>query len=64
MNRDRPSGERHADLAKRRAELAAVNASLEFVESELLVDQVKRELDRSRFFRQQLVAAREARRSR
>jgi hypothetical protein len=63
MKRDGPSVERHADLTKRRAQLAAVHASLVFVESELLVEQVKRELDRSRFFRQELVAAREARRS-
>ena len=59
MTRDRPSRERHMELAKRRAELAAVHASLVFVESELLVDQVKRELDRSRRCRQQLVTARQ-----
>ncbi len=58
-----PAAERHEDLAKRQADLAAVHASLDFIESELLVDQVKRQIDRSRFLRQQVVAAREARKS-
>jgi hypothetical protein len=54
---------RHGDLAKRQADLAAVHASLDFIESELLVDELKRQLDRSRSLREQLVAAREARKS-
>jgi hypothetical protein len=55
---------KHADLAKRQADLAAIHASLDFIESELLVKDVRSRLDRSRCLRDQLVAVREGRKSR
>ena len=63
MMSDGRTRERHGDLAKRQADLAAIHASLDFIESELLVADVKRQLDRSRVLREQLIAAREARKS-
>jgi hypothetical protein len=63
MNSDGASPERHADIAKRQADLASVHASLDFFESELLAKEVESKLDRSRFLHEQLVAARERRRS-
>ena len=63
MNSDGASLERHQDLAKRQADLAAIHESLDLIESELLVKEVRSRLDRSRFLREQLAAAREDRRS-
>jgi hypothetical protein len=63
MNSGGASPERHADLAKRQADLAAIHASLDLIESELLVKEVRSRLDRSRFLREQLATARERRKS-
>jgi hypothetical protein len=57
-----PCPDRHWDLAKRQADLAAVHEALDLIESELLVDEVKRQVDRSQRLLEQLVAAREAHR--
>jgi hypothetical protein len=59
MSHDKPSGDRHADLAKRRADLAAIHASLDLIESELLAEQVRRELGDTRRFRRRSEADRE-----
>jgi hypothetical protein len=51
-------GSREADSGPR-----AVHASLDFIDSELLVKDVLSKLDRTEFLREQMVAAREARKS-
>jgi len=56
-----PSPEWNGDLAKRQANLAAVHEALDFIESQLLVDELKRQIDRSRSLLEQLEAVREAR---
>ena len=58
-----PCPDRHGDLAKRQADLAAVHEALDLIESELLVKEVRSRLDRSRFLREQLATARERRKS-
>jgi hypothetical protein len=63
MDGDAANPERHADLAKRTADLEALHASLDFIDSELLVKDVLSKLDRTEFLREQMVAAREARKS-
>jgi hypothetical protein len=55
--------ERHQDLAKRQADVAAIHASLDLIDRQLLVDEVKRQLDRSQSLREQMIATREARKS-
>ena len=63
MTREEAGLERHAELAKRKASLEAVDASLNLIEGDLLVDKAKRRRDESRLLREQLVAARNARRN-
>ena len=63
MNGDAAKPERHADLAKRAADLEAIHASLDFNGSELLVNDVLSKLDRTESLREQLIAVREARKS-
>jgi hypothetical protein len=63
MDGDAAIPERHADLAKRTADLEAIHASLEFMESEVLVKDVLSKLDRTEFLREQLVAVRAGRKS-
>ena len=52
--------ERHAELAKRKASLKAVDASLNLIEGDLLVDKARRRRDEFRVLREQLLAARVA----
>ena len=63
MDGDAARPERHADIAKRTADLEAVHASLGFIESELLVKALLAKLDRTELLREQMIAVREARRS-
>jgi hypothetical protein len=56
-----PSPEWNGDLAKRQANLAAVHEALDLIESQLLVDELKRQIDRTQALLQQLEAVREAR---
>jgi hypothetical protein len=63
MDGDAANPERHADLAKRTADLEAIHASLDFIESEVLVKDVRSKLDRTEFLHERLVAVWEARKS-
>jgi hypothetical protein len=55
---------KQANFAKRQADLAAIHSALDFIESELLVKEVRSKIDRSQSLLDQLVAVREARRPR
>jgi hypothetical protein len=63
MNGDGASPERHADLARQKAALAAAHASLNLIESELRIDEARRRREESRLLREQLVAARDAKKA-
>jgi hypothetical protein len=56
------NAEKHADVAKRKADLEAIHHHLNFIESELLVNEVRSRIDRSQSLLDQLEAVREARR--
>jgi hypothetical protein len=64
MRGDGGNAGKQADLAKRKADLEAVHSSLDFIESELLVKEVRSKIDRSQSLHDQLVAVRETRRPR
>jgi len=63
MHGDAASQDRHAELAKRTADLEAIHASLDFIESELLVKDVLSKLDRTESLREEMLAMRRARKT-
>jgi len=62
MRGDGGNAEKHADVAKRKADLEAIHSYLDFIESELLVKEVRSRIDRSQSLLDQLEAVREAKR--
>jgi hypothetical protein len=64
MRGDAGNAGKHADVAQRKADLEAIHSYLDFLESELLVKEVRSKIDRSQSLLDQLEAVREARRSR
>jgi hypothetical protein len=64
MRGDGGNAGEHADLAKRKADLAAVHSYLDFIDSEFLVKEVRSKIDRAQSLLDQLVAVREGRTSR
>jgi hypothetical protein len=64
MRGDGGNAGKHADVAQRKADLEAIHSYLDFIESKLLVKEVRSKIDRSQSLLDQLEAVREARRSR